>query len=226
MQAPLLYLGLLSLDRIGLAFAYLQAVVPCYDVARQNDYDNACRAINSLGASDSWKTSPYPLFSCIGNDPGYYYMTLVDAGLGTCVCGYSSVDGENWSFTGTYGTCNNVCTLGSFTCDGTNPIPSQGSGAGTSSSSSALAPITSSTSFYATSAPTRSTSTAPAIVSSANAQTSASGSSMATTSIATSSSAASSSTQSNVHSSSGVACLPDPGALIITVMLLLSYSLV
>jgi hypothetical protein len=95
----------------------------CYDQARRDFYDDACRTGLILN-SDTWSTSGPLYFLCLGWDIGDLFVPRPRAGgeYG-CVCRYNLDVNDHWDFVQAYGKCNGACTAEGFTCDGSLPVP-------------------------------------------------------------------------------------------------------
>lgn len=103
-----------------------RGVALCYDEARLDFYDAACRT-DLLLNSDNWSTSGAPYFICLGWDIGDLFVPRLRAGgEDGCVCRYNLDADDNWDFAQSYGNCNDACTAEAFTCDGSLPVPAGG----------------------------------------------------------------------------------------------------
>ncbi|KAK5213060.1 hypothetical protein LTR41_002008 [Exophiala xenobiotica] len=98
----------------------------CYDEARRDLYKNACLT-DLLLNTDNWSTSGPPYFICLGWDIGDLFVPRLRAGgENGCVCRYNLDADDNWDFVQAYGHCNGACIADAFTCDGSLPVPAEG----------------------------------------------------------------------------------------------------
>jgi len=81
------------------------AFVPCFEIAQEQTYINACIDLNPSGATNQSQTTAPSYFECYSIVPYQYWVALQAAGLGTCMCGFR-LEGNVTTVTGVYGICN------------------------------------------------------------------------------------------------------------------------